>query len=212
VVVLPGSHFSSQHARFTFAVYGYVRQQINPAGKAVNSNLFYRKEGAMNDDNWGSKEREDIDLSLENSSLEAEIKLKGGSFSKMDDIDPSIENAFLKNILAYEEAAAGPQIPMHSVFPRDYKFPSAESMSEEEISEKLDDISRILSDHGVEFGFHNDLPSKVLYKHLVEDCIPNDMIDGSASAGFAWVLDGCTGGCEDCFQKEYCSTARELLN
>lgn len=164
----------------------------------------------MNDDSWGSKEGEEIDLSLENSSLEAELKLKGGSFEKMDDIDSSIENAFLKNVLAYEEAAEGPQIPMHSIFPKDYKFPPAESMSEEELSEKLDDISRVLSDHGIEFGFNNDLPCKVLYKYLVEDCIANDMIDGSVSAGSTWVLDGCSGGCEDCFQKDYCSNAQEL--
>lgn len=166
----------------------------------------------MNDDNWGSKEREDIDLSLENSSLEDEIKLKGGSFEKMDEIDPLIENDFLKNVLAYEEAAEGSQIPVQSIFPKDYKFPSAESMSEEELSEKLDDISRIFSDHGIEFGFNNDLPSKALYKHLVEDYIQNDMIDGSVSAGFGWILDGCSGVCEDCFQKEYCSTAKELLS
>ena len=128
----------------------------------------------------------------------------------MDGIDPSIENAFLKNIIAYEEATEGPQIPMLSIFPKDFKFPSTESMSEEELSEKLDDICRVLSDHGIEFGFNNDLPCKMLYKYLAEDCIANDMINGSVTAGFTCVLDGCSGDCEDCFQKEYCSNAQEL--
>ena len=164
----------------------------------------------MCDEKWSSEERKEIDLSLENSSIKTEIKLRGGVLGEVEEIDPSIENVFLKNILAYEKAAEEPEIPMHSIFPKDYPFPSAESISEEELSEKLDDISRILSDHGIELGFANDLPNKVLYKHLVEDCIKTEFVDPSVSAGFVWVLDGCTGGCEDCFQKEYCSTAQEL--
>jgi hypothetical protein len=208
---LQKSHRYPSTLKFTFTFPGYVKQHTFPAIKAVNQNMFYRKEVDMDDDIWRSKEREEIDLSLENSSLETEIKLKGGIFSsKTDDIDPLLENAFLKNVLAYEEAAEDPQIPMVSVFPENYKFPPAESISEAELFEKLEDISRVLSDHGIELGFSNDLPDKVLYKYLVEECIPKEMIDSSVTAGFTWVLDGCSGGCEECFQREYCSNAQEL--
>jgi hypothetical protein len=32
------------------------------------------------------------------------------------------------------------------------------------------------------------------------------------NAGFTRVIDGCDGVCEVCFQKEYCSTAQEILD
>jgi hypothetical protein len=31
------------------------------------------------------------------------------------------------------------------------------------------------------------------------------------NSGFTRVIDGCDGACEVCFQKEYCSTAQEIL-
>lgn len=147
---------------------------------------------------------------LENRFLEDEIKSLGGSMSESKIDEPYINNQFMKNILAFEEAEKAPQIPMRSLFPGDFEFPPAESMSEQEISDKLDAINDIFSSHNIEFGFAEELPDKLLYKHLVEDCIPNDMVDSSTSAGFTCVLDGCNGDCESCFQKEYCDTGREL--
>lgn len=41
---------------------------------------------------------------LENRSLETEIKLRGGKMWKSEKIDPYIDNAFMKNVLAFEEA------------------------------------------------------------------------------------------------------------
>jgi len=43
-------------------------------------------------------------LDQENFLLKSKIITQGGIFSEESDIDPEIENAFLKNILAFEEA------------------------------------------------------------------------------------------------------------
>ncbi len=167
----------------------------------------------MNTEDWTDEQQKLIDLTLENSSLEEEIALKcGGTIEKPADIDPYIENQFLKNVLAFEETEKEEHLPMRSLFPDDYKFPPAESMSPKELSEKLEDICGILSVHNIEFGFANDLPDKVLYRHIVDECIANDTVSPSVAAGFTLVLDGCTGLCEECFQKEYCKTAQELEN
>ncbi len=147
---------------------------------------------------------------LENINLETEIKLRGGEIWKSEKIDPYIDNIFMKNVLAFEEADETPEIPMRSLFPADYKFPSVESMDDNQIARKLKEISDILASHNIGYGFANDLPDRVLYKYLTEDCIQNDTISASVSAGFTWVLDGCSGDCESCFQKEYCSTAKEM--
>ncbi|MBN1578507.1 MAG: hypothetical protein JW913_18235 [Chitinispirillaceae bacterium] len=143
--------------------------------------------------------------------MEEEITIRGGGeIQKSEDIDPRLENQFLKNVLAFEEADKEEPIPMRSFFPEGYLFPPKESMSQEELSDKVDDISRILSEHNIEFGFANDLPDQVLYDYLVRDCIAKDSVSSSVDAGFTWVLDGCYGGCEDCFQREYCETGREM--
>jgi hypothetical protein len=84
-------------------------------------------------------------------------------------------------------------------------------MSPAQLARKLAEIKEVLSAYNVEFGFVNALPPEVLYKYLVEECIPNDMVSATIKAGFTWTLDGCDGGCEGCFQREYCPTAEEIL-
>ncbi len=163
----------------------------------------------MYSEKWQNDEQKKIDLQLENKALQDEITLKGGIFGRCEDLDPEIENMFLKNVIAFEEAYDSPRIPMRSLFPPHYKFPPVKSMSKKEISDKLDDIALILSTHNIQLGFNEKLPKDLLYKHLVEDCIPNETVQQEMISGFVNVLDGCTGDCDRCFQKDYCSTAQE---
>ncbi|MDG5815228.1 hypothetical protein QA601_09065 [Chitinispirillales bacterium ANBcel5] len=154
--------------------------------------------------------QEEIDLMLENQSLQSDILSKGGSFWKEQDMDPTLENEFLKNVLSCCNNSKDQEVPMRSLFPANYKFPPADSMSKNELKRKLNDIEGILNKHNVQLGFCEELPHKVLYKHLIEDCIPNESIDVSPDNTFITTLSGCSGDCESCFQKKYCSTAKEL--
>lgn len=158
----------------------------------------------MNGENWTDKEQEKIDLELENRSLETEIKLKGGFFGKEKNLDPSLENAFLKSIIAFESGDKDLKILMRAIFPDDYKFPPVGSMSKKVLSEKLDDIASIFEEHRIGLDFSEEVPDKVLYKYLVETCIAKEMIESSIPEGSMVYLNGCTGFCEECFQKEYC--------
>jgi hypothetical protein len=56
-----------------------------------------KRETAMQEENWQSKEQQELDLRLENKSLETDISLQGGHVVRGEDIDPEIENAFLKD-------------------------------------------------------------------------------------------------------------------
>ncbi len=56
----------------------------------------------MADQNEELSEREKLEQ--ENFLLKSKIAIKGGDFQKFSDIDPEIENQFLKNIMAFEEA------------------------------------------------------------------------------------------------------------
>lgn len=163
-------------------------------------------------EDWRSEEQKEIDLQIENQGLEEQITLKGGLMGTEEDIDPHVHNQFLKNIIAFEEADELPHMPMRSLFPSDYEFPPGSSMSDEEVSRKLEEIEELLDRHNVAFGFANKIPDRVLYRYLVEECIPNETVTQATHAGFTWTLDGCDGSCEDCFQKDYCPTPEELLN
>jgi hypothetical protein len=165
----------------------------------------------MTEKDWRSDEDRENDLRLENQSLESEIVLQSGCTFESKNIDPELKNAFLKRVLAYEEADKEPCHPILSLFPKGYTFPLIEEMSPGELMNKLDEIASILSMHNIEFGFANDLPVKVLYRYLVEEYLPNEMFGGVEEAGFTRVIDGCDGACEGCFQREYCSTAQEIL-
>jgi hypothetical protein len=163
-------------------------------------------------EDWRSEEQKEIDLQIENQGLEEQITLKGGLMGTEEDIDPELHNQFLKNIIAFEEADELPQMPMRSLFPSDYEFPPGSSMSDEAVSRKLEEIEELLDRHNVAFGFANKLPDRVLYRYLVEECIPHETVTQATQAGFTWTLDGCDGCCEECFQKDYCPTAEEILN
>ncbi|HUI91277.1 MAG TPA: hypothetical protein VLX68_03420 [Chitinivibrionales bacterium] len=165
----------------------------------------------MNQDDWRTDEQKEVDLGLENQGLEADLGLQAGVTYKNGDVDPKLHNAFLKNVMAFEEADKEPHVPVRTLFPEDFKFPPASSMSRKQLSDKIKEIVRVLTMHDIQFGFANKLPDKVLYKYLVEDFIPNESVGTYGNAGFTFVIDGCDGACEDCFQKNYCSTAKEIL-
>jgi hypothetical protein len=166
----------------------------------------------MHEEDWRSEEAKEMDLRIENEGLKEEISLKGGRFRKVgEEVEPEVENEFLKSVMAFEEASEGPAIPVRSLFPEDFEFPRVSSMTPEQISRKLGEIEEILSHHNIAFGFANDLPPYLLYTHLVEDYIPNEQVTAATGAGFTWNIDGCDGDCESCFQRDYCATGKEIL-
>lgn len=161
---------------------------------------------------WRDKERQQIDLVLENQSLETEINLQGGQSFKNGPIDPELENAFLKNVLAFEEAEKEPGVPFPSLFPDGYQFPPVETLSREQLQTKLAEITDILSMHNVEISLSDRLPDALIYQYLTEEVFPNELLSATAQAGFTFHIDGCGGDCGTCFQKNYCDTAREILD
>jgi hypothetical protein len=161
-------------------------------------------EEFLNDEN-----QKRLDLSLENKTLENEFMLKtGAEIHNSEDCDPFIHNQFLKNVLAFEEADKEPDIPVKSLFPADFELPDEKALSDEQIVQKLNEIYDILSSNNIKFGFATELPDRILYKHLTQDFIPDELIHPSTLAGFTCILDGCNGDCPECFQKDYCATGR----
>jgi hypothetical protein len=158
----------------------------------------------------GQPEPDDIDLILENQALELDIKLQGGGeMWKSEDVDPHVHNEFLRGVKEWDELDKGPKRSLKSLFPDGYTFPPADQLTDEQLADKLDEIAEILDQHEVHIGLVGDVPDRLVYKYLVEDAIPNTETFAEDNTGFNLILDGCDGYCPECFQKEYCDTAKE---
>ncbi len=160
----------------------------------------------MENELWADEEMRAVERELENRQIESELEEKGYTFSKLEEMDADAENEFLKQMQEFEDWQNSPQITIRSLFPPNATFPSAEELSEEELKYKIAYIRKTLSEHNIEFGFARDLPDNILYTHLIDECFEDCV--GTSGAGFTWFLDGCTGGCEECFQQKYCKTGQ----
>lgn len=152
---------------------------------------------------------DDLELTLENQALESELAARGEPIEMKPGTDPKLHNEFLKHIIAFHDMDNGPRVPMRSLFPEDYRFPPVDSLSDAELEAKLDDILRILYEHHIVVDLTEKLPDRLTYQHLVKDVIPKDQVSAENPTGMTMHIDGCDGGCPECFQKDYCESAKE---
>ena len=59
---------------------------------------------------------------------------------------------------------------------------------------------------GIALGFCEAVPEALVYRYMVEEVIPHEEVFPQNGEGFTTTLDGCTSGCDECFQKAYCET------
>ncbi len=147
----------------------------------------------------GKKER----IKQENALLNAKLILKNGHIEGKKDIDPELENQFLKQCLAFEEAPVKPFHEILGVDPRD--FPPAEHLCDKELRTKLDQLLTALDNHGISLDLNDGVPSRLVYAFLAEEYLHEPVTDFPGLH-----IDGCSGWCPDCFQADYCKTKDEI--
>lgn len=157
----------------------------------------------MNEENQELSPEEE--LHQENFVLKSKIILKGGIMSEMSEMDPSIENMFLKNVMAFEEAEYKPVFEMIGINMDD--FPKAETLSKEEIEKYLKEIIELLENNNMLFEINEGVPANISYKFLTEDYL---LEESQVIPGFTMHIDGCSGDCPDCFQIDYCDTKNDI--
>jgi len=139
----------------------------------------------------------------ENFVLKSKVIMKGGIFHESEDLDPEIENMFLKNIMAFEEAEIK---PVHEILGVDPKsFPPADLLSENELKAEMDRLFRLFDEHGMTYDLKEGIPLKVSYKFLTEEYLLEESSDIPG-----WVIDGCSGDCPSCFQADYCDVKDDI--
>ena len=145
------------------------------------------------------------DLARENRAMVLEIERLGGVTERISPgaFPPELENAFLKQVLAYEAPEGQPVRKLRALFPAELSFPPAEALSAAELRGLLEQIRSVLGENGVELGLSKDLPARRLYRIVAEELIPHEELPPRVP-GAVYVLDGCDGWCEGCSQSEFC--------
>lgn len=127
-----------------------------------------------------------------------------------DETDPVKENKFLKHVLMFEKVEHGPTKPVASFIPAGFELTAAAELSDEEVTKKLDDLCAILAEHNISVDLQETLPDRIAYHWLITEGIHDlDMFDG-AIPGFTMHIDGCSGGCPECFQGPWCESGKEM--
>ena len=142
---------------------------------------------------------------MENFLLKSKLVLKGGMLNENPDIDPELENIFLKNVIAFEEADIKPVYNIIGVDLKDY--PAVETLAETEINDYLNKLNQRLQKHDMQLNLQENVPAKLIYKFLIEDYL----LEMTKNVpGFNVIIDGCSGDCPSCFQKNYCSIKDDI--
>lgn len=147
--------------------------------------------------------KENDRIKQENALLKAKLILKDGTFGNFDEIEPAVENQFLKQCLAFDEAPVKPFHEILDVNPRD--FPPSDGLSEHELRTKLDMLLTALDNHGISLDLNEGIPPRLVYTFLAEDYLHELVTDFPGLH-----IDGCSGWCPDCFQADYCKTIDEI--
>ncbi len=149
---------------------------------------------------------EDTDeTNRENIFLKAKIIARGGSLENGDDIDPEIENRFLKNVIAFEDAPVRKMAEIIGVQPD--QLPVEKDLSDSQIKEKLQELTHLFVLHNIFLDLAADLPPRIVYHFLTEEYLHEMVADLPEMQHH---IDGCDGWCPECFQVDYCKIKDEI--
>jgi len=144
-------------------------------------------------------------LDQENFVMKSKLLIKGASFNNTTDIDPEIENAFLKNVFAFEEAEYKAVYKILGISPTD--FPAADTLSNKEIEKNYERLVELLEKHNMYVDMQEGVPIKIVYKYLIEEYLFEETQE---VPGFDTIIDGCSGDCPSCFQMDYCKNKDDI--
>lgn len=110
-------------------------------------------------------------LRIENEILKLKLKAETGSGveNPQNNIDPALENAFLKNVIEFERqfAKAKPTTVYELTGKPD--FPKASTLDDDQILETLENLTHILEEHQIEVDFLGDYPEREKYRFITEE-------------------------------------------
>ncbi len=134
----------------------------------VQLNITAMKENSERPARSGKDQSEK--LVKENELLKLKLSAeRGATFDESTDLDPAIENQFLKNVIEFEKqyAVAKPK-PVYEIIGKPV-YKKAEELTHDQLSSELKRIDEILTSHGIMMDFLAEYPDEVMYRFITEE-------------------------------------------
>jgi hypothetical protein len=114
-------------------------------------------------------------LRMENELMKLKLKAEMGakSFSARE-IDPEIENAFLKNVMAFEQnwAKAKP-VKVFDLLDKP-AFKRSDELTDEDLETELEQLSDLMSEKHMEVYFDDEVDSRTRYRFITEELFDHE--------------------------------------
>jgi hypothetical protein len=171
------------------------------------------------------------EIRRENEELKQQLILLGRDPSAFDDLLPDEMNSRLKKAVAYAEDVReaellGKEPPSPCFDPAsphwipdiddmvhrtaqqllgdDFILQAEEALSDAEVEEQLHLVIDRLAKHGIGISIDDAVPERLVYRCLLEE------LQQGMEVCPGWMIDGCDGCCEQCFQLPYCESGKQL--
>ncbi|CAN5201429.1 hypothetical protein BH09BAC6_BH09BAC6_00190 [soil metagenome] len=117
-------------------------------------------------------------LRMENELLKLKLKAELGAEShSISNIDPEIENEFLKNILAFEHSYAKSKRVKIIELLGHPDFEKADELSDDEIPAALEKLAELLLNNNMVVDFGGDYDDRVKYRFITEELFEHEADD-----------------------------------
>ena len=116
-------------------------------------------------------------LRMENELLRLKLKAELGAESHhISNIDPGIENEFLKNVLAFEQNFANAKAAKVYDLVGKPAFIKAVDLTDEQVEAALEEISDLLSENNIEiyFGDNDEYDNRTKYQFITEELFDHE--------------------------------------
>lgn len=111
---------------------------------------------------------ENLRIENELMKLKLQAELGAKSFSASD-INPEIENAFLKNVMAFEQNWAGAKpVKVYELLGKP-DFKRSEDLTDDELETALDELSDLLSEKNIDVYFDDEVDNRSRYRFITEE-------------------------------------------
>lgn len=109
-------------------------------------------------------------LQAENEKLRMKLQNEAGAvIGLQDDIPPELENLFLQNVLAFEEASQNVKLVSLYDYLEQPHYKKLEELQPEEVAEELNRLQALIHEKQIHLDILDDYEPAVIYKFITEE-------------------------------------------
>jgi len=134
-------------------------------------------------------ENPEENLRIENDILKLKLHATYGAdmyIGPGKDLPPEIENEFLKNVIAFEEAMENEEVG--SLYDKVGRpaYKAAADLTDEEITTELARLHAVMNDHDIQLDVLGKYDNRTIYSFITEELFVQEVITGCTIPGFTY--------------------------